>query len=153
MPRCWDNVLYDSDALGYVVATHQSLRTHHDGTVFTYYYPLAGSSPDAERRRLLETSWSAWAEWIFRDLSKAHPDIRGLATRLDVFRWGHAMVRPRPGFVWGAARRRAAEPSGRVYFAHSDLSGFSIFEEAQYRGVVAAEQALARLGVSFSSSL
>lgn len=152
-PISWDNVIYDSPSLGYVVATHQSLRTHLADTVFTYYHPLAGSRPDEERRRLLETSWSDWAELILRDLSKPHPEIRDLVTRLDVFRWGHAMVRPRPGFLWGEARRRAAEPIGRVHFAHSDLSGFSIFEEAQYRGVLAAEQVLAEMGVRFASSL
>src|SRR5262249_53773156 len=91
-PISWDNVIYDSDSLGSVVATHQSLSTPLEGTVFTYYQPLAGSSPDAERRRLLATSWSTWAESILRDLSKPHPEIRQLVSRLDVFRWGHAMV-------------------------------------------------------------
>jgi protoporphyrinogen oxidase len=152
-PICWDNVIYDSDSLGYVVATHQSLRTHLEGTVLTYYYPLAGSSPDAERRRLLETPWSTWAESILRDLSKPHPEIRGLVSRLDVFRWGHAMVRPRPGFLWSDARRQAAIPVGNLHFAHSDLSGFSIFEEAQYRGVAAAERVLDNLRVPYVSSL
>jgi hypothetical protein len=33
-----------------------------------------------------------------------------------------------------------------VLFANSDLSGFSIIEEAQYRGVQAAEHALRWLG-------
>jgi flavin-dependent amine oxidoreductase len=152
-PICWDNVIYDSDSLGYVVATHQSLRTHLEGTVFTYYQPLAGSPPDAERRRLLATSWSTWAESILRDLSKPHPEIRELVSRLDVFRWGHAMVRPRPGFLWGEARRLAATSIGNIHFAHSDLSGFSIFEEAQYRGVVAAERVLDALRVPHVSSL
>jgi hypothetical protein len=31
-------------------------------------------------------------------------------------------------------------------FANSDLSGFSIFEEAQHRGVVAAERVLSAIG-------
>ena len=153
MPVCWDNVIRDSDSLGYVVATHQSLRTHLDRTVFTYYLPLAGGEPATERRRLLDTPWSSWAEQILGDLAKPHPDIRDLATRLDVWRWGHAMVRPRPGFLWGEARRRAAEPIGNIHFAHSDLSGFSLFEEAQYRGVAAAEQVLEQLGVPYTSSL
>ena len=151
-PICWDNVIYDSDSLGYVVATHQNLRTHMDATVFTYYQPLAGR-PDEERRRLLATSWRAWTERILRDLEKPHPEIRELVTRIDVFRWGHAMVRPRPRFVWSEARRRAGSPSGNVHFAHSDLSGFSLFEEAQFRGVLAAEQVLDRLGARFASSL
>jgi hypothetical protein len=38
-------------------------------------------------------------------------------------------------------------------FAHADASGFSLFEEAQYRGVLAAERTLRRLGVKFVSSL
>jgi hypothetical protein len=33
---------------------------------------------------------------------------------------------------------------GRILFANSDLSGFSIFEEAQYRGVYAADSVLSQ---------
>jgi hypothetical protein len=31
-------------------------------------------------------------------------------------------------------------------FANTDLSGFAIFEEAQYRGVLAADKVLKRVG-------
>jgi len=148
----WDNVLYDSPSLGYVVATHQSLRTHLRESVFTYYYPLTASSVRQERTRLLETDWRTWSQFILKDLGKPHPEIGRLVTRLDIFRWGHGMVRPKPGFLWGGARELAAEPVGRVRFAHSDLSGFSIFEEAQYRGVLAAEQVLQSLRIPFTSS-
>jgi hypothetical protein len=58
------------------------------------------------------------------------------------------MVRPRVGFLSSDERRRAAAWPGPVYYAHSDLSGFSIIEEAQHRGVAAADRALARLGGS-----
>jgi hypothetical protein len=150
---CWDNVIYDSDSLGYVVATHQSLRTHFDGTVLTYYQPLAGSAPDRERERLLQTPWSAWTSAILRDLARPHPALRDQVSRVDVFRWGHAMVRPRPGFLWGEARRQAALPIDNIHFANSDLSGFSLFEEAQYRGVHAAEAVLEALRIPFTSSL
>jgi len=47
----------------------------------------------------------------------------------------------------------SAAGSGRIRFAHADVSGLSLFEEANYRGVLAAERTLARLGVSFASSL
>ena len=153
VPLAWDNVVYGSPSLGYVVATHQSLRTHLRETVFTYYYPLTASPVRQERTRLLETDWRSWSQLILNDLSKPHPEIQGLVTRLDIFRWGHAMVRPKPGFLWGGAREHAAEPLGRIRFAHSDLSGFSIFEEAQYRGVLAAEQVLTNLRIPFASSL
>jgi len=152
-PVAWDNVIYDSDSLGYVVATHQTLRTHLKETVLTYYYPLTGSSAVQERNRLLETDWRTWAEVILKDLAKPHPEIRNLVAHLDIFRWGHAMVRPRPGFIWGEARQKAVEARGNVLFAHSDLSGFSLFEEAQYRGVLAAERILTKYRIPHASSL
>ena len=74
-------------------------------------------------------------------------------TRLDVFRNAHAMVRPVPGLIWGEARQRFAADSEHLRFAHADVSGFSLFEEAQYRGVLAAERTLHRLGLSFTTSL
>ena len=67
--------------------------------------------------------------------------------------WGHAMIRPVPGFAWGSARREAAAPRGPIRFAHSDMSGLSLFEEAQYHGVRAAEAVMRELGHPFSSSL
>jgi hypothetical protein len=39
-----------------------------------------------------------------------------------------------------------------LQFAHADLSGFSIFEEAQYWGVQAADRVLRRLGGSEKKS-
>lgn len=152
-PLSWDNVLYDSDALGYVVATHQHLTAHPEQTVLTWYYALCNGPPQQERHRLLETPWATWAEYILRDLSRPHPDIRQLVTRLDVMRWGHAMVRPRPGFIWSEARQRLDRLQDRLLLAHSDLSGYSIFEEANYRGVRAAERALQQLGIAYSSSV
>ena len=141
----WDNVIYDSPALGYVVATHQSLRTRIDRTVWTFYWSLAQGSPADNRRLLLEKDWNYWKEAILSDLARAHPDIRQCVSRIDVLRLGHAMARPVPGFLESHERRRLAENPGSLLLANSDLSGFSIFEEAQYRGVQAAVRALRRL--------
>jgi hypothetical protein len=141
----WDNVLYQSPSLGYVVAIHQVWRSRQRETVLTYYRPLSGMAPAEGRRRLLERTWYDFAGDIFADLSRPHPDIRELTASLDIFRWGHAMVRPRPGFLWGGERELMGKGSGRIHPAHSDLSGFSLFEEAQYRGVVAAQRAMGRL--------
>jgi hypothetical protein len=58
---------------------------------------------------------------------------------------GHAMIRPTPGFLSSTARRNLRAASSGLYFAHSDLSGLSLFEEAQFRGVTAADLALKRL--------
>jgi glycine/D-amino acid oxidase-like deaminating enzyme len=139
----WDNVIYDSPALGYVVATHQNLSSRVDRTVWTYYWALAQGAPAENRRLLLEKDWGYWKEVILNDLSRAHPDIRACVSRIDIMRMGHAMVRPTVGFLFSEQRKRLANHRGEnVWFANSDLSGISIFEEAQYRGVRAAHGSL-----------
>ncbi len=144
--RAWDNVMYDSPALGYVEATHMSLRTFEDRSVWTYYYSLADHSPAEGRALLLDKDWGYWREWILDDLARAHPDIRQCVSRIDVMRMGHAMIRPSVGFLGSPARQRFTVGSQGIYYANSDLSGISIFEEAQYRGVQAADRALADVG-------
>jgi len=138
----WDNVIYESPALGYVVATHMSLSSHIDRSVWTFYWSLAHRSPAAMRALLLEKDWSYWREAILNDLSRAHPGLRERVSRIDGMRIGHAMARPVPGFLGSESRRHFAAAPGPVIYANSDLSGFSIFEEAQYRGVAAADRAL-----------
>ena len=45
------------------------------------------------------------------------------------------MISPVPGFLFEENKRKAAQPiDNRIYFAHSDLSGISIFEEAFHQG-------------------
>ena len=72
-------------------------------------------------------------------------------------RIGHAMRRPVPGFLkeveLGSNKAPLSHENGALWsnkapliYANSDLSGFSIFEEAQYRGVTAAEHALKDIG-------
>jgi len=143
-PLAWDNVLYESPSLGYVVATHQRGRDYGP-TVFTYYYPLCDKDARLARTRLLEMDWHACAEVTLSDLSRAHPDIRELVERLDVMRWGHAMIRPRTGFMWGSARRDGSTPFRSIHFAHSELSGVALFEEAFDVGIRAADEVLQEL--------
>jgi protoporphyrinogen oxidase len=144
LEMAWDNVLHDSPALGYVCATHQSLRDHGP-TILTWYLPMCGPDPDVDRRALLSMDWRACADAAVSDLSRAHPDLPSLLTRVDVMRWGHAMARPVPGFL---AKRAPAEPGSgdrRVLFAHTDRSGIALLEEAFDRGIRAADGVLADL--------
>ncbi len=154
-PLAWDNVFYESKSIGYVVATHQAPRADvHGPTVLTWYCPLAGTDASAERSRLLGTRFEEWEQVVLADLTVAHPDIRSIATRLDVMRWGHAMIKPRPGFLWGGARQAAlGSLGGSLHFAHTDLGGLALFEEANHFGVLAAERAIAGLGKTFDSWL
>jgi hypothetical protein len=138
----WDNVVYDSTSLGYVNATHMSVSSRTERTVWTYYDSLAQLTPEQARRYLLANDWGHFAGRILDDLERVHADIRACVSRIDIMRMGHAMVRPAVGFQFGAERQQWLKPLGRVYFANSDLSGISIFEEAQYRGVEAARAVL-----------
>ena len=62
-------------------------------------------------------------------------------------------MRPRPGFAWSEALAASALPLGRVHFAHTDLSGMALFEEAQYWGIRAAEAVMREKRVAFRSWL
>jgi len=141
----WDNVIYGSPSLGYVVATHQSVAMHREKSVWTWYYALAEKTPEAARRLLIDAPWEYWRDAALKDLSRAHPDIENCVSRLDVFRNGHAMVRPTVGFLGSPVRQAMLKGRNGLFYANSDLSGISIFEEAQYRGVEAARAVLSWL--------
>lgn len=141
----WDNVVYSSKSLGYVVATHQKLDPVPQQTVLTYYQPLDREEPAIARQNALKRPYHDWCEAILADLSVPHPRIRDLVSNIDVWLWGHAMARPVPGFIWGSARAHMQEQLRNVVFAHSDMSGISIFEEAYTRGVNAADSLLKQL--------
>ncbi len=138
-PMCWDNVLYLSNSLGYVVSTHQ-MGIDDGPTVLTWYMPLLHDDAKVSREQLMSMTWSDWADVVMTDLTLAHPDLPLLVTRMDIMRWGHAMIQPRVGFVFNEARENAAKPLGRIHFAGTDLSGVALMEEAFYHGVRAADE-------------
>ena len=150
----WDNVIYDSALLGYVVATHQNLDTVRHDTVITYYWPLSDQEPAAARKVAFARTLDDWQGYIVRDLLRVHPELEAHIENIDVRLWGHAMIRPTPGFIWGEARRAAGVHQPPLYFAHSDLSGISIFEEAYCRGHEAGRLAAERVnrGPNISSA-
>jgi hypothetical protein len=137
----WDNVIHRAagagTGLGYVDALHQSLRPDARSagpTVLTAYHAL----PTAERAALLQPDWQPWAERVLADLEGAHPDLRTRLTRIELMRWGHAMAIPRPGLQRHPALAALRGARGRVRFAHADLAGYSVFEEAFTLGCEAA---------------
>jgi hypothetical protein len=145
-PPAWDNVLRDSASLGYVVATHQSLHPCPSGSVLTWYRSLDHLPPPQAREEALKKPWPRWRDEILADLQPAHPDVAQCVSNIDVMLWGHGMVRPVPGFIGSAERSAMAQPVGRVAFAHTDMSGISIFEEGCTRGADAARTVLRILG-------
>ena len=141
----WDNVIFDSPSLGYVVATHQSLATDVPRTIWTYYWALAEGTPHSSRAWLLQQTWDTLSARILGDLRRVHPDIDDCVSRIDILRLGHAMIRPTVGFLSRAARFRQNAGAEGLFVAHSDVSGLSLFEEAHEGGVRAADGALRSL--------
>lgn len=141
----WDNVLYRSPALGYVDAMHQSLRPHPGPTVLTAYWALGNDA--AARQRLLADSAETWAARVLADLSTAHPDLPRHVRRIELMRYGHAMSIPVPGLRGHPALQALAQPQRRIHFAHADLAGYSVFEEAFFHGTRAAADVRAALRI------
>lgn len=134
----WDNVIHGDQVqgLGYVDAQHQSLQAVPGATVLTWYRAF-GLDP-AQRQNLYQQPWAHWRDTVLAELSIPHPDLREKTTHINVTRYGHAMSTPVPGIRSSAALAalQAAQPAAwrRLHFAHSDLSGYSVFEEAFIQG-------------------
>lgn len=152
-PPAWDNVIHGSALLGYVDAMHQTTRPHAGPTVLTAYWALGGQSAaegDAARQRLLTGDAASWAQAVVADLTLAHPDLPRKLRQVDLMRHGHAMCIPLPGVRGSPALAALARRAGRVSFAHADLSGYSVFEEAFAQGERAARDV--RLAFSRASA-
>ncbi|OZI31502.1 amine oxidase [Bordetella genomosp. 10] len=143
-PLAWDNVVYDGPGLGYVVSTHQLIRVAPPPrTVFTAYQAVSTDTPDQARRWLAAADARALRDQAAVDLLAAYDDeFWRRATRLDITVRGHAMATPAPGYLSNPGLAALREVDGRVLFAHSDLSGYSVFEEASWWGVRAAARIL-----------
>jgi phytoene dehydrogenase-like protein len=146
----WDNVPVIEDPrarnLGYVVATHTQdwLAAHEPGAVITYYEPLTADDAEglaAARARLLANDARSWSEQVLRSLERMHPSIRKQLTAIHVHRWGHAMIRPVPGLLFGEALELARAPIGRVCPCATDVGGLPLFEEGFYASLAGADWA------------
>lgn len=149
----WDNVVFDSELLGYVNATHQVTQMSPLATVLTYYWPLTHTQPEQARSEALQRPYPEWQRLFLQELLRIHPELKGFVERVDIWLWGHGMIRPTPGFIWGESRQAALQQQPPIFTAHSDMSGISIFEEAYTHGIRAAEQVLAYFHIPFTSEL
>jgi protoporphyrinogen oxidase len=140
-PLCWDNIIYDSKSLGYVNAAHQHLNPAPQAWVLTYYYAVCQQKPSEARKWAFERTYEEWKAMILEEMNRVHSGFEASVENLDVWVWGHGMICPTPGFLWGEARQKAKAPfKNRVFFAHTDLSGLSLFEEGFYQGNEVAKQ-------------
>lgn len=143
---CWDNVPYNRSSLGYIDATHQQIRQFLPSKVLTFYLPLCNDSPTNERQAAHQKTYEEWTQQIIAELEYMHPGITEIISNIDIWIWGHGMIRPIPGFQHHRIKRmNEMNTESRLYFAHSDLSGISIFEEAFHSGYDSACQLLKRI--------
>jgi monoamine oxidase len=141
-PPAWDNVAYapagSTTCLGYVDAGHQRMDPRPAPTVLTVYHAL----PESARPSLLADTARTWLQRVLTDMAEMHPDLPQYLQAAALMRYGHAMRIPVPGVRSDGALSRVAEGQGRLQYAHADLAGYSIFEEAFSAGY----QAGLRLG-------
>lgn len=146
VPICWDNVVYGSNSLGYIDATHQQLQLYTKKRNLTYYMPLCKADAITERKEAQARKFQDWLNIIFSDLKMIHEDIEEKTEEVNVMLWGHAMIQPLPGFIFGSERKEMAHSLyEKIHFAHTDIAGISIFEEAFYQGLQAAKKVTAAL--------
>jgi len=139
----WDNVVYGGRGLGYVVSTHQDIRSRPpEKTVFTAYTALSNRTPGEARRWLQSASPDALLALAASDLKQAYGwAFAPCVERVDITLRAHAMAVPQPGFRANAGLAALREADGPLLFAHADLSGLSVFEEAAWWGCLAAGRA------------
>jgi glycine/D-amino acid oxidase-like deaminating enzyme len=143
-PLSWDNVVYQEPGLGYVVSTHQDIRVAPPGkTVFSAYVALSDRSPEAARAWMMKASAEELVALASADLRSAYGwKFAACVERVEMTLRAHAMAIPAPGFRANAGLLALRDGAGPIVFAHADLSGFSVFEEAAWWGVQAALKVL-----------
>jgi glycine/D-amino acid oxidase-like deaminating enzyme len=147
-PLSWDNVVYGGHGLGYVVSTHQDIRVAiPPKTVFSAYHALSARSPREAREWLLKAGPEALYDEVASDLKQVYGwHLRRHVEAMRITVRGHGMASPMPGFLSNRGLRALREADGKILFAHSDLSGYSVFEEAAWWGYRAAGIVLGRSG-------
>ena len=144
-PLSWDNVVYQGPGLGYVVSTHQDIRAAPPAkTVFSAYVALSDRSPQEARRWMQAASAQELVALASADLKAAYGvKFAPCVERVDITLRGHAMAAPLPLFRSNAGLKALREAAGPIVFAHADLTGFSVFEEAAWWGCQAARRVMA----------
>ncbi|MFZ6694002.1 NAD(P)-binding protein [Undibacterium sp. SXout20W] len=143
-PLAWDNVVYQEPGLGFVVSTHQDIRrTPPAKTVFSSYVALSNLTPEAARRWMDKATPDELLDLAMADLKAAYGwEFSTYVERVDITLRAHAMPIPAPQFRSNVGLQSLRELTGSILFAHSDLSGFSVFEEASWWGYRAAQTIL-----------
>ncbi len=137
----WDNVIFGTEGLGYIYDQHQNLSQNIGEKVITYYRSFSTENCKKARRTLYNLKEEELKNLVLNDLKVAHPEIENFIIDIQFHKLGHGMISPVPGFIFGKEKAQAKQSiDNKIFFAHTDLSGISIFEEAFHQGIRAAKE-------------
>lgn len=144
----WDNVVYGSRGLGYVVATNQQINVAKpERTIFTAYSALNHDTPANVRRELLQAQPQDLLGYAAQDLLAVYgKGFWQFVEHVDMTVRAHAMAVPKVGYLADDLLLKLRGHDSQIVFAHGDLSGYSVFEEAAWWGVQAAKRVLLARG-------
>lgn len=141
----WDSVNYHGKGLGVISANQQKLNSQHNENILTYYWPITHLAPKEARKFAIKRSHENWCHDILEDLSPMIFDIDQRIKSVDIWPWGHGMIRPTKNFFSVKRKKLVNTLAKNIHIAHTDMGGLSLFEEGFYRGEVAAKKVKARL--------
>ncbi|MCC7297539.1 MAG: NAD(P)/FAD-dependent oxidoreductase [Bacteroidia bacterium] len=141
----WDNVLYGSPSLGYIFNGHQETALPVQNRNITFFHAFSSQNPAETRKYLENSSNQHLLSGVLRDLEKMHLNITQQIISHHLHIWGHGMVSPGINSLWNPKRIESQKAPLRMAFAHTDISGISIFEEGFYQGIQAANKILKEL--------
>lgn len=142
----YDNVIANSTSLGFVFTHNQSLDISIENKVLTTYVCLSDQSMKSSRKQVLKMSKEEILKLASKDLITAYGhNFYSLLSSVEITIRGHAMPFPNVGFLTRnqSLKLKTNElEKENLFFAHSDLSGISIFEEASWQGYCVAKKML-----------
>lgn len=143
----WENNVYPSKSLGFVNAQNQLLQRNENAPcVLTTYHAYVNETPHQIRERMLRQNTDELFEIAAQDLNTVYgKHWQNLLENVEITLRGHAMASPTVGFLSNSGLAALRDLNGNVLFAHSDLSGMSIFEEATWWGEVCARKIIDKI--------
>lgn len=140
-------------------------RYDHKRPVVLTFFGANTEPPEnmpAEREKLLNTPFGSYEDSLRSDLNRilasAGFDFDRDVSAVYIYRWGHGMIYPKPGFPFGppvnqngravrttASRHIARAQLGRISFAGQDTEGSPSIESAIGSGLRTAEEVLSLL--------
>ena len=128
---CWDNVCYGQRSLGYIYNQHQTLKQGSDKMVISLYMTFNDIDDKKSRNTIRNYTEADWEKIVINELEQMHHGISALVEEIEIFTWGHGMILPCKDLVKSSALKELGKPiDNKLFFAHSDLAGYSTFEEA-----------------------